>query len=160
MASQLLQRWQAGLIGVGTLFLGLGLEMPIAIAQSTALSLATGFSPNPTVVRGSAGGNRRAEDISGVRNTPTGPCVGYVGQTPNQQITLTNRFSNLEIRVESDQDTTLVIVGPGGVWCNDDSRGKNPVIAGEWLPGDYRIWVGSYRLGQLPPYRMFIEDRS
>lgn len=73
---------------------------------------------------------------------------------------LETNFSNLEMRVESDLDTTLVISGPGGVWCNDDSGSKNPAIAGAWLPGTYRIWVGAYRAEQVPDYRLLIQDRS
>ncbi len=133
---------------------------PAAIAQSAALTLATGFSPNPTVLQGRGGGDRAAAEVVKVRQTPTGPCLGYISPNPHQTITLSNRFSNLEMRVTAEADTTLVIEGPGGVWCNDDSNGQNPQIAGEWLPGNYRVWIGSYRPGDVPDYSLSIRDRS
>jgi hypothetical protein len=64
------------------------------------------------------------------------------------------------MRVESEADTTLVIQGPGGVWCNDDNQGKNPAIAGDWLAGEYRVWIGSYRPSDVPNYDLYIRDRS
>jgi hypothetical protein len=54
--------------------------------------------------------------------------------------------------VESPQDTTILISGPGGTWCNDDFEGKNPGIAGQWLAGTYKVWVGSYDKNNYHPY--------
>ncbi|NJK28104.1 MAG: hypothetical protein HC925_05815, partial [Coleofasciculaceae cyanobacterium SM2_3_26] len=61
-------------------------------------------------------------------------------------------FTYLSLEVESSEDTTLVIQGPGGTWCNDDYRNMNPGIAGQWLAGEYRVWVGSYKRGEYYPY--------
>jgi len=134
--------------------------VPAVSAQRLFLSLADGFTPNPTVVEGTGGGDRRAETVVNMRQTSTGPCLGYVSSEPHEEITLQANFSHLEMRVESDLDTTLIIEGPGGVWCNDDHGGKNPTISGEWLPGLYRIWVGAYRADDVPDYRLSIRDRS
>lgn len=145
---------------------GLGLLAAIAALTGTAianesqsLSLGSGFSPNPTILRGQGGGPHSAVSIVGVSTTPTGPCLGYISREPHQRITLEDRFPNLEIRVASAQDTTLVISGPGGTWCNDDTYGYDPAIGGEWLPGNYRIWVGAYRAQDTPSYRLYIEEK-
>jgi len=34
-------------------------------------------------------------------------------------------FSTPQPQVQSPQDTTIIVRGPGGSWCNDDSEGKN-----------------------------------
>jgi hypothetical protein len=142
------------LLGLSTGWLG-----PAAIAQTNALTLNAGFSPNPTMVRGTGGGDRPAAAVVNTINSSTGPCLGYIAETPHEEIVLATNFANLEMRVESALDTTLVVSGPGGIWCNDDSGSKNPAIAGAWLPGQYRIWVGAYRADQIPDYTLFIQDQ-
>lgn len=61
--------------------------------------------------------------------------------------------------MQSPKDTTIIVRGPGGIWCNDDFKGKNPGIAGQWLPGTYSIWVGSYDQTKYHPYVLRITER-
>ena len=148
---------------LGTWLLGFasGVWPQRVLAQVDVSTLASGFIPNPTVMAGVGGGDRRAAQVVNSRQTPTGLCLGYISAEPHEEITLENSFSNLEVSVESELDTTLIISGPGGVWCNDDSKGShNPAIVGEWLPGLYRIWVGSYQFEQTPDYQLYISDQS
>lgn len=147
----------AGALGIAIAWGPLGPTAAVA-SNAHALSLNRGFTPNPTILRGDGGGDYPAADVVGVSSTPTGPCLGYIDRAPHERLTLEARFDNLELRVNSNLDTTLIVAGPGGVWCNDDSDGHNPAIAGEWLPGDYRIWIGAYRADETPTYRLFIED--
>ncbi|WP_204137878.1 hypothetical protein [Halomicronema sp. CCY15110] len=147
-----------GTLSGAILAVGDGWQGQAAIAQS--LTLGTGFSPNPTTLAGTGGGDRPAAAVVNTASSPTGPCLGYISTTPHEEVVLEANFANLEMRVESALDTTLVISGPGGVWCNDDSGSKNPAIAGAWLPGTYRVWVGAYRPEQTPDYTLFIQDRS
>ncbi|MFW6357962.1 MAG: hypothetical protein ACOC0N_01910 [Chroococcales cyanobacterium] len=116
------------------------------------------FAPDPLVLRGISGGMIPASDptIAGRAASPTGPCVGYVDRQPDHTVTLTGFFNFLNIQVQSDEDTTLVIKGPGGSWCNDDVKAKNPGVAGQWLEGEYGIWVGSYDQNEYHPYRLRI----
>lgn len=154
---------QLALVGVlGGALVGLGewQQCRVAAAQPNRITLSAGFSPNPTKLEGTGGGDRPAAAVVNTSNSPTGPCLGYISETPHEEVTLNANFSNLEMRVESDLDTTLIISGPGGVWCNDDSGSKNPAISGAWLPGKYRIWVGAYRADQTPDYTLYIQDRS
>ncbi|NET55911.1 MAG: hypothetical protein F6K47_06995 [Symploca sp. SIO2E6] len=136
------------------------------------LTIEPGFSPDPMQVKGFSGGclpigiiieeqsNHSLRDdclptddhITGIAETPTGPCVGFFDQQPDHIVELTTFFDYLSLKVKSPGDTTLAITGPGGTWCSDDSQDKNPVVAGQWLPGIYRIWVGSYERNQYYPY--------
>lgn len=131
-----------------------------AAAQSGFLSLSPGFSPNPTVLIGTGGGDRPAETVVDTDQSLTGPCLGFISELPHENLSLQAAFSNLEIRIESDLDTTLVMKGPDGVWCNDDKGSHNPAIAGAWLPGDYQIWIGAYQENDVPEYELIIRDRS
>ena len=103
-------------------------------------------------IRGISGGSVPASDVAGRKQTPTGPCVGFMDEAPDHTLVLTSFFNYLSLVVESPQDTTLVISGPGGTWCNDDFQGKNPGIAGQWQAGTYKVWVGSYDTNNYNPY--------
>lgn len=129
-------------------------------AQLEFVTLAAGFTPNPTVLAGTGGGDRPAAEVVNTERTPTGPCLGYISTHPHEEVKFENHFTNLEIRVESDLDTTLVISGPDGIWCNDDSGGPDPAIVGQWVAGKYRIWIGAYRAGDVPEYELLISDNS
>ncbi len=111
---------------------------------------------NTTVIRGISGGEIAARNVANLVDSPTGPCVGFVDHEPDHIVTLTGFFNSLDIQVQSSADTTIVIKGPGGTWCNDDYQNKNPGIAGQWLEGAYQIWVGSYEKNQYHPYTMQI----
>ncbi len=125
--------------------------MPIFFGDVT---IGRKFSPDPWTVRGMSGGTLTGRQVAGRGETPTGPCTGFFDQKPDHTLELTSKFDYLKIKVESPEDTTLVISGPGGSWCNDDFDGKNPGIIGEWLPGTYNIWIGSYKKDQYLPYTL------
>ncbi|WP_413172320.1 hypothetical protein [Anabaena azotica] len=116
------------------------------------------FSPDPLEVRGMSGGSVPARKINGGSETPTGSCSGFVDEAPDHTLKLTSKFDYLKLQVESPADTTIIIKGPGGNWCNDDFDGKNPGIVGEWLKGTYQIWVGSYEKGKYLPYTLKITE--
>jgi hypothetical protein len=112
------------------------------------VSLTTGFLPDPSVASGTAGG---AVDASTINPS----CRGWISSTPDHLFVANSAFNNLRIIARSDADTTLVVQGPDGAYrCNDDGDGLNPVVPGPFVPGTYRIWVGSYSQGVLAPYRI------
>jgi len=119
-----------------------------------SVTIAPGFTPDPLTVTGKSGG---PTDASRLGNSPSGPCVGMIDTTPDHEMTLTSDFDYLELRVESRQDTSLVIQGPGGNRCNDDDEGLNPGIRGAWRKGTYKIFVGSVDEG-VHPYRLHITE--
>lgn len=123
-----------------------------------SVSLSPGFSRDPLTVRGISGGNTSAADLAERTETPTGPCVGFVDDQPDHTMELSAFFDYLSLEVESTEDTTLIVRGPGGTWCNDDFNRMNPGIAGQWLSGTYQIWVGSYRDESYYPYVIRISE--
>jgi hypothetical protein len=116
------------------------------------------FSPDPLTVRGMSGGSISGSQVGGRSETVTGPCTGFVDETPDHTLALTGKFDYLKLEVQSPEDTTMIIKGPGGTWCNDDFDGKNAGIVGEWLPGNYQIWVGSYEKDKYLPYTLKITE--
>jgi hypothetical protein len=120
------------------------------------VTIGSKFSPDPLIVRGMSGGSIPGNQIAGRRETPTGPCQGFFDQKPDHTLELTSNFEYLKLQVQAPEDTTLIVNGPGGSWCNDDLDGKNPGIVGEWLPGKYKVWVGSYIKDKYFPYTLQI----
>jgi hypothetical protein len=99
-----------------------------------------------------------AQSVAGTEETETGSCLGFMNAQPNHSLDLKARFPYLSIVATSSVDTTMVIKGPGGTWCNDDYIGKDAGIAGEWLPGPYKVWVGSYSKNKSVPYRLKLSE--
>ncbi|MDJ0797337.1 MAG: hypothetical protein QNJ51_10985 [Calothrix sp. MO_167.B12] len=118
------------------------------------------FSPDPMMMRGMSGGSKPAISITGKKQTPTGACTGFVDEKPDHTLHLRGKFSYLKLKVSSSDDATMIIKGPDGVWCNDDSQGQNPnpEIAGEWLPGKYQLWIGSFDQNKYFPYIIKITE--
>jgi len=109
------------------------------------------FSPDPLTVRGMSGGSVPGSKIAGKTETPTtGPCQGFMDEVPAHTLKLTSKFDYLKLVVQSPADTTMIVKGPGGTWCNDDFDGKNPGIVGEWLPGTYKFGLVLTR--KMNPY--------
>ncbi|AFY36259.1 hypothetical protein [Calothrix sp. PCC 7507] len=122
------------------------------------ISIGHKFSPDPFTVRGMSGGSVPGNQVAKRVETATGPCTGFVDEAPDHTLVLTSKFDYLKLQVQSPADTTLIISGPGGTWCNDEFNGQNPGMVGEWLPGTYRIWVGSYEQGKYFPYTLQISE--
>jgi hypothetical protein len=122
------------------------------------VTIGSKFAPDPITVRGMSGGEIPGKQITNTAETSTGPCAGYFDEKPDHNIELKNRFEYLKLLVQSHADTALIVQGPGGTWCNDDLDGKNPGIVGEWLPGTYSVWIGSYQKNQYIPYTLQITE--
>ena len=116
------------------------------------------FRPDPEFIYGISGGMELAREIAGRRDTKLGPCTGFVDRNPNHTLRITSPLNYLRVQVISRADTTLIISGPGGTWCNDDYEGKNAGIAGQWLAGTYSIWVGSYHKDRYAPYKIWFSE--
>lgn len=112
------------------------------------VTLAPGFVPDPHVVEGTSGGAVQA-------STWSSGCAGWVSQTPDHILNAQGSFNTMRVLARSSEDTTLVIQKPDGNYlCNDDTEGRNPIIAGSFPPGNYKVWVGSYRQGQNASYKL------
>ena len=115
-----------------------------------SISLRAGFTPDPMVVRITAGGTINSNDASSLG----GQCVGMITDAPDFRITYAARpGARLTIRIASQADTTLVVNGPNGNWyCNDDlGTSLNPgVIYRTPQSGAYDVWVGTYGTDPAP----------
>jgi len=85
-----------------------------------------------------------------------GHCRGHVDGMPDHVLTVTSPMV-LTFDVAASGDTTLIITGPTGVLCDDDSgSGMNPRITRPLSPGRYEVRVGSYSSGNFYPYTLSI----
>lgn len=134
----------------------------IGLTQSKEklITLGNKVMPDPLVIRGETGGKHKAAALLNTEGTSTGFCNGFVNKKPNHILVLSNFFEFLKIEINSNSDTSIIIEGPGGVWCNDDFYGINPVIEGQWQPGNYKIWIGSYQKNSDRNYQMKITSNS
>ena len=88
---------------------------PAAAQSYNSFTLGAGFTPDPQTGNGETGGQTQA--------TRFGPqCSGVIDSTPDHTIRVTSPL-DLRLSVESTTDSTLVVVGPAGVFCDDDSAG-------------------------------------
>jgi hypothetical protein len=122
------------------------------------VTLTPGFDPDPFELSGISGGTIAAATIADRLETETGICWGYVSEIPDYELVLTDDFTYLNLEVFSAQDTMILVQGPGGTWCSDDIDGWNPSIAGQWLAGTYRVWVGSGTIEQYSPYDLSFSE--
>ncbi len=143
-------RYWNGLLGLLTalslLFIGSN-----AFAGHPATYLSPGSLPNWHEFSGWGGGEH---DASRHGASETGPCRGWVSGDPSHVFTFTGEFSQLIMRVSSNADTTLLVEGPRGTLCNDDSFGLDPSIGGTWPAGTYNVYVGSFDYGAAPQYTL------
>ena len=108
-------------------------------------TLDPGFLPDPVIGTGLSGGPNFTEDC------------GYVDDEPDHIVTLTQEIPYLLSYVEAAGDVTLLITGPDGRFCNDDTEGLLPEISGYWPQGTYQIWVGDWDNEGLP-YSLFLTE--
>ena len=106
------------------------------------MPLVTGFTPDPYLVSIVAGGDSAASDELGAA------CAGNVtSKQPDVVLNYTAGANfGLYLYAEAVEDTTLILLGPDGWHCDDDSHGDlNPGVSLERpLSGDYLIWVGTF----------------
>jgi hypothetical protein len=110
-----------------------------------SISLAGGFTPDPSVISVRAGGSFEASNASS-------SCNGYVTDAPTYSLSFEPGSLGLSIYVNSDVDTTLLVNDPSGDWfCNDDHDDLDNLNSGLYFSdpesGRYDIWVGVYSEG-------------
>jgi len=104
-------------------------------------TLGAGFSPDPQTAGGINGAGNDSQDAS----TFGAHCIGKLDSTPDHTITVTSPV-NLRIRVDSNNnDASLVVRGPSGTFCDDDSAGNlDPQLTtGRLDTGTYEVYVGA-----------------
>ncbi len=129
--------------------LALGASLGATPARAD-ISINSGFGQ--TSISGTAGGGTSLRDVAGKDETATGSCLGFGKGEADQILRLNSGFRDLTVVVKSSMDTTIVVKGPGGTWCNDDFQGKNPGLDGQWQAGEYKIWIGTQGRNQSVNY--------
>jgi hypothetical protein len=120
-----------------------------------AISLVSGFTPDPHHVAIQAGGELDASAVG---------CAGWIARAPDYRVNWTAGSGSLPliISVAADADTTLVINDAQGNWvCDDDggNAGFNPAITfNNPASGQYDIWVGTYAQGPLQSSRLSVSE--
>ncbi len=138
-----------------TAVVGLRFDARAASGGRGAMRLNPGFTPDPRIVQGTAGGNISAAQLG----MPEG-CTGFYSGQAAHAIVLAQPFHFLRLETSAPSDTTLAVVAPdGSVWCDDDGAGnQNARIAGEFPAGPYRIYVGNFRQGVISPYELVVSE--
>lgn len=126
-----------------------------ALAQNV-VTIKQDIVAQPIVLTGNTIGELKAKEVSQTTSTPTGYCDGYIDSQPNHLLQIESFFDSLRLEVNSPADTTVLIEGNNGVWCNDDSGSANPMIEGQWQQGLYKVWVGSYQPNANENYQIKI----
>ena len=143
-----------------SIILNLSINPALTQDRNNRITIEKGNITKPLTFEGISGGTLTAIEITKIENTATGYCDGFVDRQPNHILKLNAFFDYLRIEVESTADTTIAIAGPGGVWCNDDSDNTNPIVEGQWQPGVYKVWIGSYQADSNNNYRIKIMGNS
>jgi hypothetical protein len=136
-------------VGVGDAFPAPPLDgpapEPVDAGSSGGLRVSAGTAPG--TLEGVAGGTAPAVDL--------GPeCRGFVAPAPDHLIEVL-ATETLTLRVTSEADTTLAVVGPGGrVWCRDDEIGLDPALRETLEPGTYAVFVGAFSQTDAPGYSL------
>lgn len=116
-------------------------------------TLRTGFLPDPSEIKLTAGGPLE---------TRLGGAHAWVTTAPSYSVGFSAGKAPLTIYVQSDTDTTLLINLPDSSWiANDDGpgTGRNPLIK-ILTPqsGRYDIWVGTFTRGITAPATLYISE--
>lgn len=133
--------------------LSLAVVMPVAAqggldpdAEPTfaAVNLTAGFELDPYLLRVNGGGAQPAANFDAA-------CAGFISSMPSVVINWRGEADLLRIYTYSNDDPTLLVVGPEDtVYCNDD---MNPVVLDSAVEiqnpveGAYAVYVGSYAEG-------------
>ncbi len=117
--------------------------------QTRTLTLAPDFSMRVVGVQGAGGENFYHED----------GCVSWSSYEPDAIVTVSGRIS-MHISGASGSDTRLIVTGPGGDRCAAGVGAESAaVIAGEFEPGEYRVWMASMnRFSTVRGHITFAED--
>jgi len=145
----------------GMVSLGL-LALP-AIAESNFgnVTLNPGFDAAQGTLRGHTGGRNSLPQTISERDRSGNICLGYGSSTPDHIVVLNQDFDRLTFQVNSgNHDTTLIVRGPGGVWCGDDisSSNRGDRIEGQMSAGSYEVWVGTNNPGSRVNYTLTVSQ--
>ena len=119
-----------------------------SMAAPRTLTLARGFSPNPTTLTVTAGGPVAVSPL----------CAGNFPTEPNIVLSTTAPME-LRVQTRSAEDTTLQIrFSDGRVLCNDDAVGINAMLDTTFPAGTHQIFIGTFMLRSAASAEVDIVD--
>jgi len=85
-----------------------------------------------------------------------GSCRGYAQPNPSHVLMVPPGSAMVRLAATSNIDTTLMVQMPDGrIICDDDGGdGLNPLLEIPAVPGQIRVWVGSYSSSSGGPYSL------
>jgi len=120
-----------------------------------AFIVGAGFTPDPQTATGISGysdGGRVDAATFGKQ------CTGFIDNTPDHKMTVTSNV-NLRLTVSSNIDSILVIRGPAGTFCDDDSAGGlDAQVNALFTPGEYEVYVGN--VGEAGEYILTVTETA
>jgi hypothetical protein len=125
-----------------------------AMSQEAIKPISPKFTPDPLVYVGQAGGDIPLASIA--TSKANGQCQGLTQKSPNYSLTVQRDFGFLALKISSDQNLSLLVKGPDGIYCRS---GKSPELSGAWVAGNYEIWISSPD-GDRASYRLTISETS
>lgn len=108
------------------------------------------LTPNQRVMlQGIAGGGVSLSSVNG-------SCRGYAQPNPSHVLMVPPGVQRVRLGALSNIDTTLMVQLPDGrLLCDDDGgEGLNPLLEIPAVPGQWRVWVGSYSSSNSGPYSL------
>lgn len=146
------------------LLLGMGFIALPAIAQSNfgSVTLQHGFNVAQGTMRGNTGGRNSLPEMVTARDRQGNLCLGYGSSVPDHILVLDQSFDSLTLQVNSGgNDTALVVRGPGGARCGDNTSRSNPddrLQGTDWAAGSYEVWVGTSTPGSRYNYTLTVSQ--
>ena len=143
-----------------------GMVIDADTGRFDGIRLRRGFLPDPRFL---AGDSTVTEDEGGTdASLLGGQCHGVVSHAPSHVITLLDDFDFVQLYLlpldldhwPSDENPalSLIVLQPDGTFVCDDASDGIEISSATWVPGIYRVWIGTEN-GEAPrPYRMGISE--
>lgn len=152
MSSSRARSWGGAVVfALGASSLGIGTVSAQVVSPQAPPSFGqAALSGNQRVtLRGTAGGGVSLSSVNG-------SCRGYAQPNPSHVLTVAPGVQMVRLAGTSNTDTTLMVQMPDGrLICDDDGgEGLNPLVEVPAVPGQWRIWVGSYSSSSTGPYNL------
>lgn len=158
-------RW-AGSLGLGKVAVGAGVALVVGLGAWQLQRVVCGPSQSAAPTIGMVDIDTTPEpalppmSTTGISSTPS-ECRGYVPDAP-QLVLRSSQPVALRIAPHATSgDLVMMVAGPDGrVLCDDDGGGSlNPLISAVMAPGDTRVWVGTYSMGESIDFTLGITAR-
>ncbi|MGE0784693.1 MAG: hypothetical protein AB7S26_03320 [Sandaracinaceae bacterium] len=111
------------------------------VRSQDAVTIATGFAPDPVHLSGTGGGDRSLRELGA-------GCDGFVGDAPSKRVALSTDFGFLRVFAVSAAPIVLAVRDERGQWrCTGRRIGVAMMEEGRFPQGHLEIWVGSPERG-------------